>query len=104
MKKKFLLIPILLLASSCRPVGIMALNPAGPAEYKLGWEDGCDSGMSAIGGYDYKLVYGFKKRAEMAANDQYKQGWNEGFTQCRFILANANSRGDWEAIGLGEGF
>lgn len=79
--------------SGCRPVWLLTVNPPGPPEYKLGWEDGCDSGMSAEGGYAQKLMFGFKKRPEMAANDQYKQGWNEGFTYCRFSFAS--SKDDW---------
>lgn len=70
---------------------LYAVEPEGPGEYKLGWEDGCDSGLSAEGGPIYKMTFGFKKRPEMASNDQYKQGWNEGFTYCRFSLASMNA-------------
>ncbi len=73
--------------AGCRPFWLNTVDPAGPPEYKLGWEDGCDSGLSAEGGMDYKLIYGFKKRPEMASNDQYKNGWNEGFSYCRFSYA-----------------
>ncbi len=82
----------------CRPLLLQTVDPGGPPEYRLGWEDGCDSGLSAEGGWEYKIMYGFKKRAEMAANDQYKQGWNEGFTYCRFSLA-AQTKGDFRDIG-----
>lgn len=88
----------------CRPFSTLMVDPAGPPEYKLGWEDGCDTGISAEGAYYYKLMYGFKKRTELAANDQYKQGWNEGFTYCRFAQAGSDEAGQWEHIGLGEGF
>jgi hypothetical protein len=74
--------------ASCRPFPILAVDPPGSSEYQLGWEDGCDSGISAEGGLMYKTLYGFKKRPEMSANDQYKQGWNEGFTYCRFSMAS----------------
>lgn len=76
----------------------------GPPEYKLGWEDGCDSGLSSEGGWDYKMMYGFKKRPEMAANEQYKQAWNEGFSYCRFSLAASKESKDFKGIGLGGGF
>jgi len=77
----------LMMLASCRPASLMWISPEGPAEYQLGWEDGCDTGLSAEGSWMYKTMFGFKKRPEMAANDQYKQGWNEGFTYCRFSLA-----------------
>jgi len=98
---------VLLLAfalSGCRPMMLQMVDPAGPPEYKLGWEDGCDTGLSAEGAWDFKMMYGFKKRPEMSASDQYKQGWNEGFTYCRFSYASSKQPGRWEDIGLGNGF
>lgn len=104
MKKLLLLTGLLLATASCRPMWLFMVDPGGPPEYQLGWEDGCDSGLSAEGTWDYKLTYGFKKRPEMAANDQYKQGWNEGFTYCRFSLASSKAPAQWEDIGFGDGF
>jgi hypothetical protein len=101
------IIPLILLtvvASGCRPLWLVAIDPSGPPEYQLGWEDGCDTGLSAEGGWHYKAMYGFKKRPEMATNDQYKQGWNEGFTYCRFSLDTSQEPGRWEDIGFGAGF
>ena len=76
-----------LLLAGCRPTSLWYSTPEGPAEYQLGWQDGCDSGLSAQGNYLYKAIYGFKKRPEMAENDLYKGGWNDGFTYCRFAIA-----------------
>jgi len=85
--KRFLVIFTLLMLSSCRPVVLWYSEPEGPPDYKLGWQDGCDSGLSAEdSGYIYRAVYGFKKRPEMAENDQYKVGWTDGFTYCRYTL------------------
>ena len=83
----------------CRPFMLNMVDPKGPPEYKLGWEDGCDSGLSAEGGWEYKMMYGFKKRPEMSTNDQYKSGWNEGYTYCRFSLDSSRERGNFEDIG-----
>lgn len=82
---------VLLIAFSlaaCRPGDLYFTAPSGPPEYQLGWEDGCDTGLSAEGSPLYKMVYGFKKRPEMGNNELYKQAWNEGFTYCRFTAAN----------------
>src|SRR5258706_4489880 len=100
--RNFLIISVLLLVAACRPLTLQMVTPTGPPEYTLGWEDGCDSGLSAEGSLEYKLLYGFKKRAEMASSDQYKQGWNEGFTYCRFSLA-ASKGDDGLAPNLGWG-
>lgn len=99
-----LLASLILITGGCRPLWTLTVDPAGPPEYQLGWEDGCDSGLSAEGDWTYKVMYGFKKRPEMAANDQYKQGWNEGFTYCRFSYAASRQPGKFEDIGLNEGF
>src|SRR5437868_13789462 len=103
--KHFIIIfSLVMLTGGCRPFALNFIGPPGPPEYKLGWEDGCDSGLSAEGGWDYKLMYGFKKRPEMAGSDQYKNGWKEGFDYCRFSLASSKTPGSWEDIGLGDGF
>ncbi len=104
MKKYILILGITVLLGGCRPTALGFVDPPGSPEYKLGWEDGCDSGLSAEGSWDYKLMYGFKKRPEMAASDQYKQAWNEGFSYCRFSLAASKDTGTFRGIGLGDGF
>lgn len=104
MKKIIAIALLTLIVTGCRPSGLLFTNPQGPPEYKLGWEDGCDSGVSAEGNWMDKLAYGFKKRPEMAANDQYKQAWNEGFTYCRFSYAASKDTGAFSDIGLGTGF
>lgn len=92
MKKLLIATTILMLLGACRPLLLYQVEPEGPAEYQLGWQDGCDTGLSAEGSYMYKLMFGFKKRPEMGENDQYKQGWNEGFTYCRFALASQDKQ------------
>lgn len=84
--RHFSLALLLLLATACRPLSLYFVTPAGPPEYKLGWEDGCDSGLAAQGGMVAKAAYGFKKRPEMFDNSLYNTSWNEGFTYCRFSL------------------
>jgi len=78
-------IPLLL--GACRPPNLYFVEPSGPTEYQLGWQDGCDTGLSAQGGILFQTLYGFKKRPEMGNNELYKQAWNEGFTYCRFSYA-----------------
>jgi hypothetical protein len=59
-------------------------EPSGPPEYRLGWQDGCDTGLSQEdSGYIYRAIYGYKKRPEMADNDLYKSGWADGNSYCR---------------------
>jgi hypothetical protein len=88
MHRIMLLVMLSLLGlSGCRPLFLTYVEPDGPPEYQLGWHDGCDTGISAEGNWRMKLLFGFKKRPEMSVSDQYKTGWNEGFTYCRFAYA-----------------
>lgn len=82
------------LLAACRPPSLYLVNPSGPPEYKLGWEDGCDTGLAAAGTMFDRMVYGFKKRPELGDNDLYKTAWNEGFTYCRFATDPVD-KGTW---------
>ena len=97
-----IIVATVLLLSACRPLSLYWIKPEGPAEYQLGWQDGCDTGLSAQSGMFFKARYGFKKRPEMGANDLYKQGWNEGFTYCRFTLSRSQDE-DSEINGSSQG-
>lgn len=82
----FLLLSVAVAMSACRPASLYFVQPSGPPEYKLGWEDGCDTGLAAPGGALAKAIYGYKKRPELLDNQLYNTAWNEGFTYCRFSL------------------
>lgn len=83
--RKVLLAALLASAlSACRPVSLYFTEPSGPPEYKLGWEDGCDTGLGSVTGGINKFVFGFRKRPELADNELYKTAWNEGFSYCRW--------------------
>jgi len=84
--RQLILIALVLVTASCRPLSLYMVQPPGPPEYKLGWEDGCDTGLAAQGGMVAKAAYGFKKRPEYIDSSLYNTAWNEGFTYCRFSL------------------
>lgn len=85
----------LLVTGACRPTSTYFVQPQGPPEYKLGWEDGCDTGVAASSSGLGKLVFGFKKRPEFGDNEVYKSAWNEGFTFCRFSLEQTDKNNVW---------
>lgn len=92
MQIKTLMILALLMVAGCRPTGLWFVEPEGPPEFQLGWQDGCDTGLSAQEKDTfYRLMYGYKKRPEMLDNDLYKHGWTEGFNYCRFSAAALQS-------------
>jgi len=86
MIRTLLMLTLAATLGSCRPPSLYMVGPSGPKEYKLGWEDGCNSGLAAQGGMVFKAVYGFQKRPEMGSNQAYNTAWNDGFTYCRFSL------------------
>jgi len=89
MKKMIVMTLGLLIMTSCRPSSLWFISPEGPPEFQLGWEDGCDTGLSAQDkDAFYSLIYGYKKRPEMLDNDWYTKGWSEGFQYCRYNYAN----------------
>jgi hypothetical protein len=55
---------------------------AAPANYKLGWKDGCESGMALTGNQLYKAVYHNKIDVSKVNDTQYYRGWNEAKTYC----------------------
>jgi hypothetical protein len=84
--RPILFLSLALVMASCRPLSLYFVQPSGPPEYKLGWEDGCDTGLAASGSGVGKAIYGYKKRPELLDNQLYNTAWNEGFTYCRFSL------------------
>ena len=88
MRIKLPLLIVFLALSGCRPSVLWWAEPEGPQEFRLGWQDGCDTGLSAQDKETfYRYLYGYKKRPEMLDNELYKQGWSEGFNYCRFSFA-----------------
>jgi hypothetical protein len=81
-----LVLPVLIFSSvGCTTAPTDA--PPGPPSYRAGFSPGCDSGYVAAG-HPY---YRFNKDVTRYAGDSlYKQGWDDGFAQCK---------GRYEAVG-----
>ena len=62
-------------------------TPAGPPGYQEGFAAGCDSGYVAAGHPYYRFR---KDPSRFAADEMYRQGWNDGFATCK---------GKYDAIG-----
>ena len=98
MRTRFWLVAVVgvIALSGCRPLSLYAIEPQGPPEYKLGWEDGCDTGVAAQQPAIYKLAFGFKKRPEFYNSQLYQTAWNEGFSYCRFSLDPVDKSGAFD--------
>jgi hypothetical protein len=74
---------LLILLSSCATSMLEVDRDVGsgqPPEYKIGYQNGCDSGVAAADNPYYRFkkdVYRYK------SDDLYKQGWDDGFNVCK---------------------
>lgn len=98
MIKKYLLIALTLLSTtSClkyyslsldRPLLVSTKAPEGPAEYKKGWEDGCNSSISAVNSPLFLSVgtapFTYDKNFENST--LYFKAWKYGYEHCGFSL------------------
>jgi hypothetical protein len=82
MKNIFYVLIFGFIAIGCRPIPLYHAQPDGPPEYRLGWEDGCDTAVSSHDGLLLKILYGFRKRPEFGNSELYKTAWNEGYGYC----------------------
>ena len=93
MKKSFIfLLATLAFVSSCsyRPqVGapwmqeMLHQGPEGPTEFRLGWRDGCETGISATANRFQRSFYSFKQDYELSKNPKYYTGWKAAFDYCQ---------------------
>lgn len=70
-----------------RPYGL-APTPEGTAIFKQGWEDGCDTGLSAYGNDTYKRLYTFKQDLVLVDNPEYYRAWKDAYLYCRWYAWN----------------
>jgi len=59
-----------------------------PVEYKLGFKEGCDSGLVSAGNSSYKVQ---KDSARYSVDDLYKHGWDDGFNKCKQYKVQSRS-------------
>lgn len=65
------------------PAGLGKPAENGSEEYKMGWADGCETGLSTmVTGY-YKSFYFFKQNSNMVENPEYYKAWKDSYTYCR---------------------
>jgi len=74
----------------------VSYDQSAPPEWKLGWQHGCESGLSAYGNDYYKTLYKFKQDVTMVKNELYFKAWNDGFNFCRASI-NRSLAGDYKS-------
>jgi len=54
-----------------------------PEVFKLGYEDGCHTGLAAHGNSTYRTFYDYKKNPQYALDPVYNKGWKDAENYCR---------------------
>lgn len=70
--------------AACGSIEEEMIERGHPPAYAAGYADGCASGKAAAGGV---FAESEKDASRYGANDQYTQGWDAGFEQCRADMA-----------------
>ena len=67
-----------------------------PNDFKRGWKDGCESGMSGMTNTAYKTFYSFKQDPNLRSKPMYYKTWKDTYTFCRHyvygIIRQGNQR------------
>ena len=81
--KKLLIISLLILQSCSNAPLFMKEDQPGSAEFKMGWNHGCDSVLATYGTLYNKMFHAFYQDYEMLSNPDYDTAWHEAFNYCR---------------------
>jgi len=104
---RFLIISAVIFLGACHnfanpmPKGLRTImknvenNPKASPEYKKGWREGCESGMSSWGNYYYKAFHNFTHTPELLDNKDYSKSWADSFHACRSYVNRFLSDGVW---------
>lgn len=96
--KSILILLSLIFICSCQnlrkptPVGIYrgmeGLAPAGSSEtFRHGFQDGCESGIAALGSLHYKATHSFQYDPAALNSNEYHNAWRLAFRYCRWYTA-----------------
>jgi hypothetical protein len=61
---------------------LMSQGPDGPIEFKEGWRDGCETGVSVTSNVFQRHFYSFKQDPDKAQDRKYYTGWKTAFWLC----------------------
>lgn len=98
MKKLLLLSVIMMLLTSCNSqfkprVGapwmqdMLTQGPEGPTNFRKGWRDGCETGISSTANRLQRSFYHFKQDYQLAQDPVYYKGWKAAYNYCnRYVF------------------
>lgn len=90
----FLLTLIVAFSAACTPTPFFDPKPPflqteldyGPEEFRLGYNHGCESALSAYGNNMQKSFYSLHKEPKYETNRMYNQAWKDAWAYCYMWL------------------
>ncbi len=58
----------------------------GPAEFREGWLDGCETGIAAHGNDFYRTTFAFRQNPSLVTNPVYYKAWKDSENFCRTYI------------------
>jgi len=71
-----------------KPFSLNTTPPDGPYEYRKGWSDGCQSGITAASPSFYQSIssHKFTLDSNLRYNQLYNKAWQYAYTHCGFSM------------------
>lgn len=66
----------------------------GPNDFKRGWRDGCESGLSSMTNTAFKTFYSFKQDPQLRKKPMYYKTWKDTYTFCRHYIYGTLRQGN----------
>jgi hypothetical protein len=80
------LLALVAATASCKTTGAGAVPP-GPPDFQAGYSDGCNSGYGDAGRRGMEDVF-VKDTSKFDSNQEYHEGWLQGYAACYQSEAN----------------
>ncbi len=57
-----------------------------PTNYKIGWKDGCETGLASMSNSFYKKFYTFRQTATLRKDPVYYKAWQDSYGFCKWYI------------------
>lgn len=92
-------ISTMLFSCGYRPVFYPKIPQDGTPLYKMGFKDGCDTGLTMFGNDAVRLMNKAEIKTEMMSNKTYANAWKLGNRYCQMYMSQMQMEG-WAVKGL----
>ncbi len=66
---------------------MLTQGPEGPTNFRKGWRDGCETGISSTANRLQRKFYKFRQDYQLAQDPLYYKGWKAAYSYCnRYVF------------------